>query len=542
MATRFIGGEAGHRSVFGGTRSKPQVIGYSATMLIGVLGVMFFGWRGLAAGVLLGLVVYFSTTTTSNGSYWDRRKRRNRWKTRKATGTDRFTPYTDQAWTQAQTEAAEVKKSKDKAKVLGAVRERPDGADGMGWLDARTNRPGIAWHTPEGEEAYLSVAFAVSGQLRGAESSFRQEAAQVGFGNLLARCAPQNSLVRGFQCLVRVLPPDLALNEAWVVEHLDADAPADAVESYQQVLERTGEGTYIQRHIIVARWPLTEQFRATATRYGTGRAGWRALMASEIQSMERSLRTAKMGSVRALSARGVVAMMLHQQNPDRLPMMVGGVNPRQLGLASQDVWNGHWVTDTNPSTGKESVWGHRTARITAANVETGPRSPYWFLSLLRRGSSGSGGVRSLSFGLELVPAQQARILASRDIVRDTSAAISRAQKGQLANSDTDVTLQAAQARGADLRPGSGQHGVNWIGHITISARTQAELTEGSRQLEETAANGAGIEKLEWLDSYQSAASGTTWPIGRGLQTGHTTFGTRVMDRLAGTGEKEEKVS
>lgn len=541
MATRFIGGEAGHRSVFGGTRSKPQVIGYTATMLVGVLGVMFFGWRGLAAGVVLGIAVFFATTTTANDSYWERRKRRNRWKARKAAGTDRFIPYTEEAWAQAQARSAELKKAKDKAKVLGAVRERPDGADGMGWLDARPNRPGIAWHTPQGEEAYLSVAFSTSGQLRGAESSQRQEAAQAGFGNLLARCAPSNSLVRGLQCVVRVLPPDLALNEAWVVDHLDPEAPADAVASYQQVLERTGEGTYVQRHIIVARWPLSEQFMATAARYGNGREGWRALMKSEIDSMERSLRAAKMGTVRALSARGVVAMMLHQQNPNRLPMMVAGVNPRRLGLPSQDAWNSHWVTDTNPDTGQEVVWGHRTARITAANVETGPRSPYWFLSLLRRGAAG-GGVRSLSFGMELIGAQQARVLASRDIVRDTSAAISRASKGQLSDTETDVTLQAAQARGADLRPGSGHHGVNWIGHITISARTQAELTEASRQLEETAANGAGIEKLEWLDSYQGAASGTTWPIARGMQAGHTTLGARVMDHLAGNGEKEEQVA
>lgn len=541
MATRFIGGESGHRSVFGGTRTKPQIIGYTATVLVAVFGVMFLGWRGLALGVVLGIVVFFMTAGTDNGSYWERRKARKRWKLRKANGTDRYIPYSETTWEEAQAEAAELKKAKDRAKVLGSVRERPDGADGMGWLDSRPNRPGIAWHAPDGEESYLSVAFAVPGQLRGAESAFRQEAAQTGFGTLLARCAPANSLVRAIQCVTRVLPPDLAMNEAWVAEHLDAAAPADAVASYQQVLGRTGEGTYVQRHIIVARWPLTERFMATAARYGAGRAGWRALMEAETASMARSLRTARMGAVKALSARGVVAMMLHQQNPDRLPMMVAGIDPRHLGLSSHDVWNGHCVTDTDPLTGNESVWFHRTARISAANVETGPRSPYWMLSLLRRGGK-EVGVRSLSFSMELVPAQQARVMASRDIVRDTSEAISRSAKGQLADSATDVTLQAARARGNDLRPGSGHHGVNWVGHITISARTQNELTKASREMEEAAANGAGIGKLEWLDSYQAAASGTTWPIARGLQPGQSTLGTRVMDRLAGNGEKEEKVA
>lgn len=538
MPSRFIGGESGHRSVFGGTRSKPQIVGYSATAVVGFLGVMYFGWPGLVAGVALGITVFAVTTGTHRGSYLERWERRRRWAKRRRAGADRFVPYTEQAMGAAEGQGVQGGK-KDRARAFGAVRERPDGADGMGWLDSRPSCPGIAWHAQEGEKQYLSVAFSVSGQLRGAEGSQQQNLTQEGFGKLLAACAQAGSLVRRFQCMTRALPPDLALNEAWVEANLDPEAPEAAVASYQQALERTGTGSFVQRHIIVACWPLSDEFLATAQRHDAGRDGWRQLMASEIRSMERALGAARMGAVTALSARAVVAMMLHQQNPSRLPLMVAGVDPRRMGLASHDTWNGHCVAADDPLTGEEVTWWHRTARIASQHMETVERSPFWFLSLVHAPGSNA---RTVSFNIELVPADQARVLAGRDIVRDTSAMYSKQQKGQLVDPATDVNLRAAQARGEDLKPGSGQHGVNFVGYVTISARSESQLTEASRRMESAAKEGAGIQRLEWLDSYQSAASGLTWPIGRGLREGRITLGGRFMNRLAGNVEKEEKVA
>ena len=53
-----------------------------------------------------------------------------------------------------------------------------------------------------------------------------------------------------------------------------------------------------------------------------------------------------------------------------------------------------------------------------------------------------------------------------------------------------------------------------------------------------ASTGLGIERLDWLDSYQSAASGTTWPIARGLAPTPVSPGSRLMTRLAGKSEKD----
>lgn len=60
----------------------------------------------------------------------------------------------------------------------------------------------------------------------------------------------------------------------------------------------------------------------------------------------------------------------------------------------------------------------------------------------------------------------------------------------------------------------------------------------SRELEELCDTDAGIHRLEWLDSYQSAASGLTWPIGRGIKPDEPTWAARTMRMLAGKGEKE----
>ncbi|MGO3032726.1 MAG: hypothetical protein ACTIH8_05185 [Microbacterium gubbeenense] len=101
-----------------------------------------------------------------------------------------------------------------------------------------------------------------------------------------------------------------------------------------------------------------------------------------------------------------------------------------------------------------------------------------------------------------------------------------------------MKVDAARRRRNDLAEGSGHHGTNWVGFVTITAESRELLAAGSRELAELCANGVGIQKLEWLDSYQPAASGTTWPIGRGIRPHVPTFGAKAMRLIAGGGDKE----
>lgn len=537
---RWLGGESGHRSFFGGTHSKTRVVLLALFIGSGMVLTPLWGWPGLVIGLIGTVVTLVVTARTYRGSIIDRRRRRKRWATRIKLGTDAFVPYETGAWDQAQqtlTDARGRKAKWEAKRELAAIRSNPDGADGMGWLSAGRRSPGIAWHAPMGEQQYLSVAFAVDGQMRGIESTSVMNRAAEGWGSFMAARAVPSVLVSGVQTLTRVLPADTALQEFWVLNSLDPTVPKEALESYAEVLRITGDGAMVQRHFIIVKWPVTDAFRDAASKYGEGRDGWRALMEREIESARRGLVDARMGAVQPLSARQTAAVMLHQQNPSRPIDYVSDVVPTKFGITSHDEFSAHVVDGMNPvpTPAVPVEWWHRTAMISAESLSTAPRSQLWVLDLLV--GMRTPIVRSISFHIDLVPATEAKAAAKRDITRDMADEIAKQEKGVI-DLDGSATLTAAKRRGQDLAPGSHHHGAMWVGYVTISAPTRDELASASRELEETCSTGLGVERLDWQDSYQSSASGTTWPIGRGLATGTKSFSAKIYDRLAGKSDKE----
>lgn len=542
---RYLGGESGHRSFFGGTHSRARILLLAGFGVGGMILTVFVGWPGLVFGIAGVGLTFLVTARTHRGSIVDRRTRRSRMKGRIADGTDAFVPYEVGAWDQLQEAVNEARRMKGKQRrrslwraerAVAAMRANPDGSDGMGWLQMGRGEPGIAWHAPLGEQPYLSVAFTVTGQLRGIESSAVMSRAATAWGQFLASRAAPSALVKRAQVSTRVLPADSALQEFWVLNSLDPTAPADAIESYEDVLRLTGEDAMVQRHFITVVWPLGGAFYDAAAKYGEGRDGWRALMQQEIEATSRGLVEARVGHVDVLTARQVTATILHQQNPSRPIDYVADADPASAGLPSHDEFSAHVVSGTDPITNEPVEWWHRTAAIRSENMATAGRSQLWMLDLLI--GKDIRFIRTVSFHIDLIPAAEAKTAAKQDLVRDTAEKLSRREAGQVDTGDTDVQLSAAQRRTRDLVAGSQHHGAAWIGYVTISVRSKEELGRASRQLEDVCASGLGIERLEWLDSYQSAASGTTWPIGRGISTVPSTFSARVYTRLAGKSEKE----
>ncbi|HMH57868.1 MAG TPA: hypothetical protein VK537_01675, partial [Galbitalea sp.] len=192
---RYLGGESGHRSFFGGTHSRARVILLVLFVVAGMILTPLVGWVGLAvavAGVGVTLVV---TARTYRGSILDRRRKRSRWIARLRSGTVRFTPYEVARWdqlTKGQVDASHARGVAGRdaraefAQHIVAMRAHPDGADGMGWLRHGRGQAGIAWHAPIGEQPYLSVTFAVTGQLRGIESTAVMSRAAEGWGAFLS--------------------------------------------------------------------------------------------------------------------------------------------------------------------------------------------------------------------------------------------------------------------------------------------------------------------------------------------------------------------
>lgn len=536
---RHIGGESGHRAFFGGQGSKARTFGILGFVVAGMFVTVIAGWPGLLLGLVGAGVTMLVTTKTHRGTIAERSRRRRRWKSRVAAGTDAYVPYDVAAWDQAERAAQSAKGRTERweaHRALAAMRANPDGADGMGWLQMGRGVAGIQWHAPIGERGYLAVTFAVTGQLRGIESLSVMTRAAEGWGGFLAGRAVPSVLVEDVQTLTRVLPADTALQEFWVLNSLDEKAPAEAIKSYEEVLRRTGEGAMVQRHFITVKWPLTGAFYDAARKYGEGRDGWRGLMAEEIASVQRGLIDARMGDVDVLSARQVAAVMLHQQNPSRPIDYVVDVHPSRMGVASHDEFSAHVVEGVDPLTGSPVEWWHRTAKITGGALATAGRTQLWVLDLLI--GRDVQFIRSVSFHIHLVPAGEAKAAAQRDLVRDQADALSKSEAGTVDLDETGTAMSASKRRRIDLRAGSGHHGAAWVGYVTISARSRDELARNSRQLAETCSTGLGIEYLDWQDSYQAAASGTTWPIGRGITANDTSFSGRLYRVLAGKSEKE----
>jgi hypothetical protein len=499
-----------------------------------ILGV----W-GLAIAVGGGLLAILVTQRTHRGSILERRTRRARWVRRRRVGTDSYEPFDPDVWANLRDAAVHARTRTERwhtTRALAAMRANPDGADGMGWLQLAPGEPGIAWHAPLGEPPYLSVVFAVTGQANGVESASAMRRAAEAWGAFLASRAAPTNLVGGVQTLTRVLPADSALQEFWVLAALDPDAPAEAISSYEQVLRLTGQDAMVQRHCLTITWPLTAAFRDAAGKFGQGRDGWRGLMRQEIAATVRGLADARLGQVEVLSARKVAAVMLHQQNPSRPIDYLSDVTPTEFGVASRDEFSTHIVNGDDPVTGEEAQWWHRTAAIHSEDLAVGERNQLWMLDLLI--GTDIQFIRTVSFHLRLVPKAEAKSAARADLTRDRADARADIEKGRLLSDETSSNLTAAQLRAKDLGHGSPHHGVDWVGFITISEQSRDGVMRASKALEDTCATGLGIDRLDWLDSYQAAASGTTWPIGRGLSPAPASFTTRLVGGLAGRGEKE----
>lgn len=537
MQVRVLGGEGGRRSFFGGSHGKARTGGLIVVAVIGAVLTILFQTVGLVLTVVAAGVVFLATIRTHRGSLLVRVQKRRGWSRRQRSGTDYFKPVT----TRPEDLDPSVGTKADR-KVAGkewaAYRDWPDGVEGMHWLQRGRGEPGIAWHTPTGEDGYLSVAFDVEGQIRGVESDGFLDAAMTAYGALLAGYGSALSLPNRVQSLTRVVPVDSAFHEAWVWQQLDDNpetTPAALVASYDEVVGLVSRSGLMQRHYMVIRWPLTPQFLAAAARRGPAQAGWRALMAAEIQMVRSRLRSAKLGYVDAVSGAQLAAVLRHMQHPSWPIDQAADVDVDAPWLPSHDELSATVITGPGPD-GREEQWWHRTAVLPIEAFETGTRGSLWAAPLLSRMPHPI--VRTLSLQTEVIPAADARHAARTDVTTDLADLEAQKEKGVLTNEESEAGLAAARSRLEDLRPGSGHHGAGWVGHLTISARTRDDLIDATAKITE-AAGDAGITALDWCDTQQAAASACTWPVARGMQPIGKTTGAALRAVLAGSGSKEQ---
>lgn len=539
--TSVLGGESGHRGFFGAGQSPTRIKLLFASLVLSLI-LMLVNPMFIFLGIIFTAVSFVTTMTTSNGTVLDRMASHRRVREHRRNGTGAFQPFDEAAWEQTFADSQDKTLRKRARRTAASLRQMPDGADGLGWLAMELHRPGIAWNQPIGETEYLSVAFNVGGQIRGIESQASLEDAQEKFGRFLASLGLATSLANKVQSLTRVLPPDTARHEAWIVDHLDPHAPVELMRSYDDLIKVAARDSMIMRHFIVVAWPINDAFKAEAAKLGPGRDGWRELMNAEINSVVRRLYTARMGDPRrgdvwALTAKQAAGVMRHMQNPSFPIDQASDVDPTNFGQPAPTYdRSAHVVDGIDPATGDRVQWWHRTAVITAEHLSTGERTALWTLPMLT--GMATPIIRTISFVQQIIPASEAARAARKDLVSDMSDQTSKSSEGKVADADGSVRLSAAARRIKDLTPGQNHQGVEWVGYLTLSAPTREDLAKASRLVREAAENGMGISALKWLDTYQGAASGCTWPLARGIKPSGRQFSDQLTDRITGHGSKE----
>ncbi|MDF9716466.1 hypothetical protein [Nocardioides sp. ChNu-99] len=510
---RWLGGEAGHRSLLGSGRvnRERRMVLYGAGG-IGLVLTMYLGATGLVLTVVLLVVAAAATARSRTGSRLDRVRSWRRWRQQCSSGTDVFIPVIRRPAGVLEAVSA-GKPDAEQRRTFNAYRDNPDGAEGMTWLHARPGAPGIVWHYPTGEDAWLSVVFELDGAVAGLQSNDTLNARTRAFGRLQAQFGPGTALARRLQIITRLHPVDTAVYEAWAANEIDPDAPRELLESYAEVLSRLGTGGLRQRHYAVVRWPLTPDFLAAGRSYGPNQQGWLWLMREQIDLVWRQLADAGLGPSSALSAARVAAVLRHLQHPSWPVDQAGDVNPFDMWMPSRMQRTYVAVTDNDPE-GRERTWLHRTAVVPIDSIDTASRDALWMLPMLVRMQEHV--VRTISVQLEGVPQEVARKRASEDLSSDLADDISRQQAGKLDDGRLGVAAEASNARLRDLEPGRGTEGLGWAMHITVSAESVDALRASCAHME-SAARRSGIDSLQWLDTQHAAAQACTWPLARGMR-------------------------
>ena len=533
METRILGGESKHRGWFGGKWSTKRVLTMGATAAAAMLLLIMFRFVGLFLAVAILLVAYVATMETGKGNWWGGYQSRRAWKERKARGLTTFRPVKDRPdylLEEGKSKAERVQLNREYA----AYRDFPDGMDGFHWLQKAPGLPGIGWHTPTGEDAWLSVVWQVGGQVQGIRGDDYLERGMRAFSRLLARYGSPRSLPSRVQIITRVMPVDPSLHQSWAWQNIDPEAPADLIASYDELVRKVGNRGLIQRHYVVIRWPITPEFTARAGDLAEGLAGWRELMADQVATTTQHLQAAMLGQVRVLSAAGVAGVVRHMQLPNFPADQVADVDVDAPWLPTQEWLSAVAVTAQGPN-GISEQWMHRTAVIPVSDVETSPRTPLWTTPMLSQLRDQI--VRTWSVQIEVQPSMDAREAARDDMTSDLAELAAQREKGVLTDEELLVARAAVDQRLADLRPGSGHAGVGWAAHITISARTGKELRAAMARME-SAAEEAGIAKLAWLDGQQGAAMSCTWPFARGMRPISQSTAARLRGWVGGSLSEE----
>lgn len=541
--TSVLAGETKRRGLLSGRQSKGKtaaliVWGFATAAL-----VLFLQVPGLLVGAAGFVLIFLATMDLDVGvTVWSKWQARRRMALRRRLGFDDFVPFElmPPGLEEGPT-AAGSKARKAWSAQYARYREVPDGVDGLQFLEARPRRPAVAYHAGRGEQAYLSVTFAVDGPIQGLQGDAYVAQAQMHFGDLLAGWGGVQKIVTGLQITTRVIPSDSAMHEVWLERQMDPAAPEGLKRSYAELLDTLADASFVQRHFVTVRWDLSDRFITLAASRGEGAAGWLELVMEQLDSVMRRLATAGFVKVSPLSGPRLGAVLRHLQHPDWPIDRASDVNVAE-GLGATRCWlpshdEASWTEVVSASPDpldptlmlEPSSWHHRTCEVPPKAMEHRDLDGLWMAPLIT--SFEHPLLRTISTHIHLQPAQTAKAGARQDATSDAAEIAGQRRKGKIIDDESETALTASQRRYADLRSGGGHHGATWRMFVTISCRNRDDLLAATEQINEAGA-AASIDRFDWFDSLHSTAQAFTWPLARAVTPEKQSAAVRAASQLA----------
>ncbi|MFF5794591.1 SCO6880 family protein [Paeniglutamicibacter sp. NPDC012692] len=360
-----------------------------------------------------------------------------------------------------------------------------------------------------GGPSYYTVVFEVQGAASGVQEEDFEDAAHIGWGQVLARCARRTSPVSHVQSFARSVPSDITDHTQWLAAYVSPDANDEVLRSYQDLCLEADARAEQHRSYVVLRFNSSVVLARMGAANGGGLEGtYRAITNEARAVMELAVTLNAITAFRPLDNSLVASLFAHCQDPYTYAI-------DDYEAASIDrVWQ---HLDGGASRHGVQVNGKgftRVGYIPRDGFEVG-ELPVQALKHLVSGIYPPV-IHSVSWINALQDSQQARARARRHRTRDHAKKRERAKKGMLSDGTDEVMLGASEQRAQDLMPGQGHHGAAWAAYLSYTVEREDQLESVATHLEAAASN-AGVRHIEWLDRKQDLALAAVLPLGRGIR-------------------------
>ncbi|UPW12036.1 hypothetical protein M1C59_25520 (plasmid) [Gordonia terrae] len=397
----------------------------------------------------------------------------------------------------------------------------------------------ILWHHNPGEANYFSMILSVQGLAEGLRSDATWAQNQQALSeSVYNACARRTSHVKTVQMVSRSVPSDLNPHEKWITERVEALPPALAerlsgpngpIISYGEVIDEIrpyaeDHRTYLVVCISESGDLMKQAARLAKSKGAPVEGGVAQVIRDEVANIQRALQSSGYGRVDVLGEQRACAVLRAMINPTYPLDQHEGVrwdNCFPSYVAAHDAV----VVRPAPDDPDAIAWHTRVAVVPPGKVAPVPLGPAWLAPLLTgvepdegdpsEGVPPSPTIRTISVRLDFVPADRARTVAKKHRTSDAAAAIEAEQRGRIGDGTSEVMADASARRAADLKEGSGYHGVIWSMSMAVTGRDSDDCDRACARVA-AAADESAITELRWRDGDHDIAMFWTLPLGRGL--------------------------